>query len=221
MDWTSLLKQNSEKEYASFQAKLIPNVDKNKILGVRLPTLRKIAKESEVDYEFLSNTPHKYLEENMLHAFFIEKIKDYELCISETEKFLPYVDNWAVCDTFSPKIFAKNVETVHQKAIEWIKSDREYTIRYGIITLMRYFLGQNRVEDFNLVAGVKREEYYVKMAIAWYFATAIAKDGDSAIKVLENKMLDKWTHNKTIKKAIESYRIEKSVKEYLKTLLVK
>jgi 3-methyladenine DNA glycosylase AlkD len=221
MDWTSLLKENSEKEYASFQAKLIPNVEKDKILGVRLPILRKIAKESEVDYEFLSKTPHKYLEENMLHAFFIEKIKDYDLCISETEKFLPFVDNWAVCDTFSPKVFATSADKIHQKAIEWIKSDREYTVRYGIITLMRYFLGQNRVEDFILVANIKREEYYVKTAIAWYFATAIAKDGNSAIKVLESKTLDKWTHNKTIKKAIESFRVEKSVKEYLKTLLIK
>lgn len=219
-DWTKILKENSEKSYADFQAKLIPNIPKESILGVRLPVLRKIAKENDIDYDFLQKE-HEFLEEKMLHGFFVEKIKDFDECLSQTEKFLKIVDNWAVCDTFSPKVFVKNLDIIHQKALEWIKSDSEYTIRYGVVTLMRYFLGQNRKSDMMLVASIKREEYYIKMAIAWYFATAVAKDKELAIAVLESKMLDKWTHNKTIRKAIESFRVDDETKTKLKTFLIK
>lgn len=210
-----------EDKYADFQRKLIPNIDKNRVLGVRLPILRDLAKKSNAPKGFMNNLPHEYLEEDLLHAFYIEKIKDFDECIRETEKFLPYVTSWAVSDTFSPKIFAKKLSKIHEKALEWINSEREYTVRYGILVLMRYFLGEGREEDFLVVARLRREEYYVKMMVAWYFATALAKDYDIAIKVLKNRLLDKWTHNKTIRKAVESYRITSEQKEYLRTLVIK
>lgn len=210
-----------EDEYADFQRKLIPNIDKNRVLGVRLPVLRDLAKKTDAPKGFLNALPHEFLEENLLHAFYIEKIKDIDVCLEEVDKFLPFIDNWAVSDTFSPKVFKKNLPKIHEKALEWIKSDREYVVRYGVLTLMRYFLGEGREKDFLLVASLKREEYYVKMMVAWYFATALCKEWDIAINVLRNRLLDKWTHNKTIRKAIESYRISKEQKEYLRSLTIK
>ena len=211
-----------DKKYGEFQIKLIPTVDPKSIIGVRTPELRKLAKEiiKEKDYEaFLNDLPHKYFEENQLHAFIISEIKDYDKCVGEVNKFLPYVDNWATCDQMSPKVFKKNHDKLIDDINKWIKSKETYTIRFGIGILMQHFLDEDfKVEHLKLVANIKSEEYYVNMMRAWYFATALSKQYESAIKYIENNSLDVWTHNKTIQKAIESYRITDKQKEYLRSL---
>ena len=209
-------------KYRDFQVKLIPNYSIDIMIGVRTPDLRNYAKKiiKENKYkEFLEELPHKYFDENQLHAFIISEIKDYEKCIIYINKFLPYVDNWATCDQMSPKIFKKNKDKLIIEIMRWIKSKEAYTVRFGIGMLMQYYLD----DDFNpkyleKVSKIKSKEYYVNMMIAWYFATALAKKYDDAIKYIENDILDKWTHNKTIQKALESYRITTSQKEYLKRL---
>ncbi len=209
-------------KYKEFHARLMPTINSDLIIGVRIPALRKFAKDfskTEESNVFLNSLPHKYYEENNLHAFLIEEIKDFDVALKETEKFLPYIDNWATCDSFFPKVFKNHKEEMAKKAYEWIDSGKTYTVRYGIGILMRLFLD----EDFNVlylkkVAEIKSEEYYIKMMIAWYFATALAKQYDYAHKYLLNNKLDLWTHNKTIQKAVESFRIPKETKEYLKTL---
>ena len=214
-----------DKKYGEFQVKLIPTVDPKSIIGVRTPELRKLVKEiiKSNDYEsFLDNLPHKYFEENQLHAFIISEIKDYDSCISYINKFLPFVDNWATCDQMSPKIFKKNHDKLLGHIKLWIKSKDTYTIRFGIGMLMEHFLNEDFKDEYlSLVASIKSEEYYVNMMKAWYFATALAKQYDSAIVYLEKKELDVWTHNKTIQKAIESYRITDKQKEYLRSLKIK
>ena len=211
-----------DKKYGEFQIKLIPTVDPKSIIGVRTPELRKLAKEiiKENDYEaFLNDLPHKYFDENQLHAFIISEIKDYDRCLDEVSKFLPYVDNWATCDQMSPKVFKKNHDKLIDNITKWIKSKETYTIRFGIGMLMQHFLDEDfKVEHLKLVANIKSEEYYVNMMRAWYFATALSKQYESAIKYIENNSLDVWTHNKTIQKAIESYRITDKQKEYLRSL---
>ena len=211
-----------DKKYGEFQIKLIPTVDPKSIIGVRTPELRKLAKEiiKENDYEaFLNDLPHKYFDENQLHAFIISEIKDYDRCLDEVSKFLPYVDNWATCDQMSPKVFKKNHDKLIDNITKWIKSKETYTIRFGIGILMQHFLDEDfKVEHLKLVANIKSEEYYVNMMRAWYFATALSKQYESAIKYIENNSLDVWTHNKTIQKAIESYRITDKQKEYLRSL---
>ena len=209
-------------KYRDFQVKLIPNYSIDIMIGVRTPDLRNYAKKiiKENKYkEFLEELPHKYFDENQLHAFIISEIKDYEKCIIYINKFLPYVDNWATCDQMSPKIFKKNKDKLIIEIMRWIKSKETYTVRFGIGMLMQYYLD----DDFNpkyleKVSKIKSKEYYVNMMIAWYFATALAKQYDDAIKYIEKNILDKWTHNKTIQKALESYRITPSQKEYLKRL---
>ncbi len=215
-------------KYRDFQKKLIPTVDPDSVIGVRTPELRKLAKQlarlraskEAADVEaFLKELPHEYFDENQLHAFIISEDKDYERCMSEVEEFLPYVDNWATCDQLSPKVFRKNKDGLLLHVRKWLKSDRTYTVRFAIGMLMQHFLD----DDFNteypeLVAKVKSEEYYVNMMIAWYFATALAKQYDAVIPYIEKQKLDVWTHNKTIQKARESYRITQEQKEYLKTL---
>lgn len=209
-------------EYRDFHSALMPTVNKEKIIGVRVPELRKLAKElfgNAVGKEFIKNLPHTFYEEDNLHAFVVEQIKDFDRCLSETEKFLPFIDNWATCDMFSPKVFADHTDILYSESIEWIASGNTYTIRYGIGMLMRYFLDDNFDEDvLKIVSRIKSEEYYVNMMIAWFFATALAKQYDSAIKYVENNTLDLWVHNKTIQKAIESNRISKDTKNYLRTL---
>ena len=211
-------------QYRDFQAKLVPTVDKETIIGVRTPAVRKFAREIGRDPEigrFLADLPHQYYDENNLHSFIIERIKDYEECLGEVERFLPYIDNWATCDTQSPKVFAKHTEELLGPIRRWIASDRPYTVRYGIGMLMKFYLDENfKVQYLEMVSSVRSEEYYVKMMAAWYFATALAKQYDDAVSYLQDKKLDAWTHNKTIQKARESYRITAEQKAYLKTLII-
>ena len=210
-----------DKKYQEMQFRIIPTVKSDTIIGVRTPELRKFAKELvKNDYKsFLNELPHKYFDENQLHAFVISKIKDYDECIAYVNKFLPYIDNWATCDQLSPKVFKKHTGDLLNYIKKWINSKETYTIRFGIGMLMSYYLDDNfKPEYLNWVSKVKSEEYYVNMMIAWYFATALAKQYDKTILFIENKKLDTWVHNKTIQKAIESYRITPEQKEYLKSL---
>lgn len=212
-------------KYRDFQAKLMPTMNPENVIGVRTPELRKLAKQlakrDDVD-EFLDSLPHKYFDENQLHAFIISEIKDYEKCLDRLEAFLPYVDNWATCDQMSPKIFKRHRAKLMQEIERWIESDYTYTVRFAIGMLMEHFLD----EDFDIVyadmvADVHSEEYYINMMIAWYFATALAKQYDAIIPYLIEQRLDTWTHNKTIQKAVESYRITPEQKRYLRTLKIK
>ena len=216
------LKQLADLKYKEFHQKLMPTVDTSRVLGVRVPTLRKFAKEinkTDLKYTFLKALPHRYYEEDNLHAFLIEMIKDYDTVIAELNRFLPFVDNWATCDMMSPKIFKNHKKELLNDIKLWIKSEKAYTIRYGIKCLMQHYLDDDFDASFlQMVADVKSEEYYVNMMRAWYFATALSKQYDSAVKFLENRALDKWTHNKTISKAVESYCVTPENKEYLKTL---
>ncbi len=212
-------------KYRDFQMKLIPGKDPQDAIGVRTPELRRLAKElsKRPDIgEFLNDLPHEYFDEDQLHAFIISGIRDYDSCMDHVERFLPYVDNWATCDQMSPKVFKKHKPALAVRADKWLDSDRTYTVRFGIKMLMEHFLD----EDFELkyterVANLRSEEYYVNMMIAWYFATALAKQYDAVLPFIENKRLDVWTHNKAIQKSIESYRITPEQKEYLKTLKIK
>lgn len=214
-----------DKEYKKFNSALLPTVEDEKIIGIRTPILRKYAAEiakTPLAAEFLSVLPHKYYEENNLHAFLLEKIKDYDEAVCEMDRFLPYVDNWATCDSMAPKIFAKNTDKFLEKIKKWISSNQTYTVRYGIGMLMRYYLDERFLPEYAaMVASVKSEEYYVNMMIAWYFATALAKEYEVAVKYLENGSLSTWIHNKTIQKACESYRVSDDKKQYLKTLKIK
>ncbi len=215
----------SDKDYAEFHSKLIPNIPSEKVIGVRTPALRAYAKSicgTEKAKEFLQILPHTYYEENNLHAFLIEQIKNYDVLISELDRFLPFIDNWATCDMLRPKAFSRHKTELLEKIRIWLKSDRTYTVRFGIEMLMVHFL----IEDFSpeypkLVAGVQSSEYYINMMRAWYFATALAKQYEAVVPYIEEKRLDPWTHNKAIQKSLESYRITKEQKEYLKTLKVK
>lgn len=217
-----LLFQLQDKGYRDFQSKLIPTIPVETIIGVRIPAIRKLAKEYGKDpesVEFLKQLPHTYYDENILHALLVAKIKDYEACVKEVERFLPYVDNWAVCDIFSPKVFRKNKDKLIDKIREWTASGHSYTCRFGMGMLMTHFLDEDfRVEYLEIPATVHSEEYYVNMMIAWFYATALAKQWDATIGYIEDQRLDTWTHNKTIQKARESYRITPEQKEYLKTL---
>ncbi|MDD4689454.1 MAG: DNA alkylation repair protein [Eubacteriales bacterium] len=208
--------------YRDFHARLMPTIDKDTIIGVRTPLLRKYAKENfkEAKYiDFLKDLPHTYYEENNLHGFIIEQIKDYDKCIEEIEKFLPFIDNWATCDLMHPKIFKSHLQELLPKIRVWIASDKTYIIRFGIGMFMCYYLDDAfNASYLGMVADINSDEYYVKMMIAWYFATALAKQYDDAISYIEGQKLSKWTHNKTIQKAVESYRITENQKAYLKTL---
>lgn len=212
-------------KYRDFHAKLMPTIDKEKVIGVRTPALRSYAKQfgkTEEAKEFIKVLPHKYYEENNLHGMLLEQIKDYDELIIELEKFLPHIDNWATCDLLSLRIVEKNLEDFLGKINKYIKSDQPYTIRFEISMLMKHYLDDNfKIEYANKVAAVQSEEYYVNMMRAWYFATALAKQYDSIIPFIEEKKLDVWTHNKAIQKSIESYRITPEQKEYLRTLKIK
>ena len=214
-----LYKYKDEK-YASFQAKLMPGIDEKNVMGVRVPNVRKIAKKMVEDNEykdFLNELPHKYYDENMLHVLVISNIKDYDECIKHTEIFLPYVDNWAVCDILSPKCFKKHKDDLIKKIKKWIKSKKVYTCRFGLEMLMSFYLDEDfKPEYLDLASNIHSKEYYVNMMIAWLFATALAKQWGATIPYIENNKLDVWVHNKTIQKAIESYRISDSQKEYLR-----
>ena len=209
-------------EYRDFQRKLIPTAPPDSMIGVRTPELRQLAgqlKDRADIGEFLHDLPHKYFDENQLHAFIISGLKDFDACIGEVSRFLPYVDNWATCDQMSPKVFRKHRPELLAFIREWMASGETFTVRFGIGMLMQHYLD----EDFDpaypeLVADIRTEEYYINMMIAWYFATALAKQYEAAIPFLENRRLDDWTHNRAIQKAIESYRITPEQKVYLKSL---
>ena len=211
-----------DEKYRQFQAKLMPTVDPEKMIGVRTPELRRYAKQlikSGEASDFIKQLPHDYFDENQLHAFIISDIKEYDRCISEVKRFLPHVDNWATCDQLSPKVFKKHKAELLMEIKKWIKSKETYTIRFGIGMLMQHFLDEDfRPEYPKMVVDVKSDEYYVNMMRAWYFATALAKQYEQVLPYIENKVLDKWTHNKTIQKSVESYRISPKQKAYLKTL---
>lgn len=215
----------ADEKYRDFSASLIPTVDKNNVIGVRTPELRKLAKtlaKDERTAEFLSALPHKYQEENALHGYIISLEKDFDTAVSEIERFLPHIDNWSVCDTTAPKVFEKNKPALMPYIKKWIGSGETYTVRYGIGMLMRLFLGDDFApEQMELVVSVKSEEYYVKMMQAWYFATALAKQYDAAFEVIKEKRLEKWTHNKSIQKAVESYRITDEKKALLREYRIK
>ena len=210
--------------YRDFQGALIPTVPREKMIGVRTPALRAMAKRliRRPDLEeFLSSLPHDTFEENQLHAFVLSEIKDFDRCLYEVDRFLPYVDNWATCDQMSPKVFKKNKGELLVAVERWLNSDQVYTLRFAIEMLMAHFSD----EDFDprylsMVAAVRSEEYYVKMMVAWYFATALAKRYEQTIPYLEERRLDPWTHNKTIRKAIESYRVPPERKTYLRSLTI-
>ena len=209
--------------YRDFNSSLIPGVDKEKVIGIRTPVLRKFAKEyaksSGENEKFMRELPHEFYEENNLHMMLIGQIKGYDECISEIEKFLPYIDNWSTCDLPLPKCFDKNKEDILERAKKWIVTDKTYVIRYGIGVMMRLFLDADFKEEYiQLVASVKSEEYYVNMMIAWYMATALAKQWDAAVPYIQKRRLSEWLHRKSIQKAVESYRITQEQKEYLKGL---
>ncbi len=212
-------------QFQSFNSKLIPTIPSELIIGVRTPRLRAYSKKlfkSQYRDVFLNFLPHKYLEENNLHMYLLEQIKDFDECISRTEEFLPYIDNWSTCDVPAPKIFAKYKTELLGYIHKWIKSNHEYTIRYAIGLLMSLFLDESFDPVYiELVASVRSEKYYVNMMIAWYFATALAKQYDCAVKYIQQQKLQVFTHNKTIQKAVESFRILPERKAYLKTLKIK
>lgn len=216
------LMEHKDDEYRNFQSNLVPNISKDTIIGVRTPDMRKIAKEvfnTEEGREFLKELPHKYYEENLVHFFLISRIKDFDECVREIERFLPYIDCWPVCDQSSPKVFKKNHDKILPLIRKWIDSDHVYTSRFGMRVLMNEFLDDDfREEYLGWVADKKGEDYYLKMMIAWYFATALAKQYDATIGIFENRVLDEWCHKKAIQKAIESFRVTDEHKEYLKTL---
>ena len=219
---TELLFELRDEEYAAFQAKLTPSVDKELFIGVRVPEVRKLAKQLKNDptaSEFLRELPHKYYDENMLHGLLVSEIKDYEKAVEETDRFLPFVDNWAVCDIMSPKVFKKHKTELLEKIREWTRSGDTYTIRFGIEMLMSHFLDEDfRAEYLEIPAAVQSDEYYVNMMIAWFFATALAKQWDATVPYLEQGKLGEWVHKKTVQKARESYRITDEQKAYLKSI---
>ena len=222
---TAALFQMRDEDYAALQARIIPTVEPVRIIGVRTPRLRAFAKQlqGEADTDvFLEGLPHRYFDENQLHAFVISLEKDFDTCMARVEAFLPFIDNWATCDQLSPKIFKAKAERLLPYIETWIRSEHTYTVRFAIGSLMQYFLDKKfELRYADLVAGVRSEEYYIRMMIAWYFATALAKQYEAVLPYLEEKRLDVWTHNKAIQKAVESFRITPAQKEYLKSLRIK
>lgn len=220
-----MLYELEDKEYAKFQWKLTPTVPEDNFIGVRVPEARKLAKKLFKEYDtstFIDTLPHEYYDENMLHGLILSEMKNYEECVAAVDKFLPFVDNWAVCDIMSPKIFKKHKEELIDKIIEWSASEHTYTCRFGMEMLMTHFLDDDFSEEYlEIPAKVRSDEYYVNMMIAWFFATALAKQWDATIPYIEQNRLDKWTHNKTIQKSCESYRITDDQKKYLRTLKLK
>ncbi len=216
-----ILFEHQDLKYRDFMSKLIPDVDKETIIGIRTPELKKIAKDIGFNKEFISTLPHKYYEENNLHAFMLENIKDYNEAVKQVDAFLPYVDNWATCDSLKIKVFKKNTDKLLNEIKRWISSEHTYTIRYAMGLLLSFYLDDEfKKEYIDMVCSVKSDEYYINMMQSWYLATALAKQYDTAVKYIEAKTLKKFTHNKAIQKAVESYRIPDDKKEYLKTLKI-
>ena len=221
----NLLFSKQDKQYKAFQAPLIPNVDEKTFIGVRTPELKKIAKEignTSLGKELIETLSHQYFEEYQLHAFIISNIKDYSSCLNEVNRFLPYINNWATCDQLCPKAFNKHKDELIKEIKKWLRNDHIYTRRFAVKMLMSLYLDNDFKEEYlELVSEVKSDEYYLNMMVAWYFATALAKQYNSTIKYLEDKKLSPWVHNKTIQKALESYRINEEQKSYLRSLKLK
>ncbi len=217
--------QHKDEKYRQFNSSLIPNIEKEKFIGVRTPQLKSLAKElyeSKDAEEFLSSLPHYYFEENQLHIFLIAEEKDFDKCLELVIAFLPYIDNCATCDQLTPKCFYKNSEKLIPHIDIWLNSKNTYEIRFGILCLMRYFLGDNfKPEYAQRVLKIQSQEYYIKMMVSWYFATALSTNWDEVFPIIQNKSLSKWTHNKTIQKAKESFRIDQEKKEILKNYIIK
>ena len=214
-----------DKQYADFQCRLTPTMERQSCIGVRTPLLKKYAKElikNDRKDAFLDDLPHIYFDENQLHAFVISNEKDITKCLEEVERFLPFVDNWATCDQLLPTAFKKNHEIILPYALKWISSNETYTIRYGIGTLMRFFLDEDfDIKYLDIVSSIRSDEYYVNMMSAWYFATALTKQYESTLPFFETSHLDSWTHNKAIQKACESFKVSDEHKDYLRSLKVK
>ena len=214
-----------DREYQVFQSKLIPTVASERMIGVRTPALRAMAKglaKRGDAGEFLVALPHRYFDENQLHAFIISLGKDYDATVAAVDAFLPHVDNWATCDQLSPAVFRKHHAELLSEIRRWMASEQTYTIRFGVGMLMQHYLDADfRPEYLERVAALRSDEYYVNMMIAWYFATALAKQYDAALPYLAQRRLDVWTHNKAIQKAVESFRVSAEQKEYLKMLKIK
>lgn len=208
--------------YQAFQCRLMPTVPPEKVIGVRIPALRALAKElagTPEAEDFLARLPHRYYEEDNLHGFLLEQIKDYDTALARVEAFLPWIDNWATCDTTSPKVFARHTDRLLEPVRRWISSDQTYTIRYGLEMLMRYYLDDLfRPEYLEWAAGVESEEYYVQMMVAWFFATALAKQPDAAWPWVARPRLSPWVRAKAVQKALESRRITPEQKQALRAL---
>ena len=217
----ALFAQRNE-TFREFNAKLMPGTDIDRVIGVKTPELKALAKQYAKHPDigaFLEDLPHAYFEENQLHAFLLCEIKDFDACLAAVERFLPYINNWATCDQLSPKVFQKRSRDLLPHVEDWIGSGRTFTVRFGVLCLMRYFLDADFAPEYpDRVAAVRSEEYYVNMMRAWYFATALAKQYEAVLPYLENQRLDVWTHNKAIQKARESYRVTPEQKDYLNTL---
>ena len=215
-----------DEDYRELQLRTIPTLDPKRVIGVRTPELRKLAKslskEKDTD-TFLNSLPHSYFEEDQLHAFIIAGMQDYDLCIKALEAFLPFVDNWATCDQMNPKVIKGHIDDLEVRIWKWIASDKPYTVRFGIKMLMDHFLSEEtfKVSYAGKVCEIRSDEYYVNMMRAWYFATALAFQFDAVLPFIEKKCLDDWTHNKAIQKAVESFRISDEEKILLKSLKVK
>ncbi len=222
---TARLFEMQDEQYRDFHASLMPTVDKNTVIGVRVPALRAYAKTIYKDGgydEFLNDLPHEYYEQNNLHAMLICQNPDFDEAMSQLERFLPYIDNWATCDMINPKAFSKQPEKLLSYIDRWLDSDKTYTVRFAIGALMRWFADDLFDEKYlKKVAAVSSEEYYIKMMVAWYFATLLAKQYESTLPYIENAVLEPWTHNKAIQKAVESLRLTAEQKAYLKTFRIK
>ena len=222
---TNKLLSMQDIKYRDFNVKLIPNIDAGRIIGVRMPDIRALAKEiKDEEYidDFLDELPHKYQEENILHGIILSYFKDIDLLLKKLDIFLTYADNWAVTDIISPKIFKKYPDKVYEYILKWINSNEEYKIRFGIVSLLQFYLEDNYNKKILMdVKKIKYDSYYVKMAISWFYSFALIKQYDDTVKLFESKKLDKWIHNKSIQKAIESYRISDEKKNYLRSLKIK
>lgn len=221
-DLQKTLASMGDAKYADFQAKLAPTVERERCLGVRMPALRKFAGDfakTEECERFLRALPHEYYDEDMLHAVLLSEMKPFDRCLEHVERYLPYIDNWASCDSLRPKVFGKNRDRLLPLAVEWAKSKETHICRFGVDMLMTYFLDGAFTPDLpDIPAAVDSGEYYVRMMVAWYFATALAKQWDAVIPYIEGRRLPRWTHNKAIQKSVESFRISDERKAYLKTL---
>lgn len=220
-----ILFQNQDLKYRDFHSSLVPNVEKERFIGVRTPVLRKLAKEMVKDgsyKDFIKELPHYYYEENTLHSCILSLLKDLDELINELDNFLSYIDNWATCDLLRPKAFEKDQKRILDKVKEWIHTKDIYSIRFGIVTLLSFYLDEFFCKEINeIILNIKSDDYYVNMAIAWYFSYALIKQYDMTIDIFKMYKLDKWVHNKSIQKAIESFRISDDKKIYLRSLKVK